>query len=492
MGYEDLEPDKETKIIYKEKIYTYNEILSNIDEVVESIACLELNRQSVIGLLLERSPWQIFCMMAILKSGHVYLPVNRELPEKRINYILSQADADAFIVDKYYYEKTKESAEYNAVKQINNNLIVIERKKDKKLIQEKECRTAYIIYTSGTTGRPKGVVINLRALLNLKCAMQKTFLWEKGKRILSMADYSFDMFVPEGILALSAGLTIVMSDESGIVNPRKMVKLLNKYKPQYMQIVPSALKLIMIADPCFTCLQTLDKLLIGAEKLPDSLFEKIKKFYRGQIFNLYGPTEATVWCSVANLTNERSVHIGRCLSGNSITVMNERNETASPGESGEIIISGRQLAEGYWNDKEQSKKKFFVYGYVRYYKSGDVGFIDRNGNIHCTGRKDEQVKLHGFRIELLEVENIVNRYSGIGDSVATIFETENNQMMLLFYTAIESIDSDSLISFLKKELPSYAVPSRLICVTKMEYNSNGKKDRKKMIEKYLQGGINHG
>lgn len=174
------------------------------------------------------------------------------------------------------------SASLHRVKLISDDLVFIFMKEymPKTFFQND---IAYIIYTSGTTGNPKGAAIGRNALISLKESLQKALSLENGKKILSLADYSFDMFVPEEVPALSWGLTVIMADSMDVINPRRLKKLLLEYQPHYIQIIPSALKLLMLVDPILFSLKSVDKLILGAEMLPYLLFKKVKDCFHGEI-----------------------------------------------------------------------------------------------------------------------------------------------------------------------------------------------------------------
>ena len=481
----NLLPRKNATIIIKEMKYLYDDIMKCVSEIETNIIKFTNHTEHLIGLLLKRSQWQIICPLAILKSNCVYMPINVIWPIERIRYVLDQSNAGILILDKEIYEQ------YGQVLKLTESYII----QEELVIAKRQCiqinseidlkELAYIIYTSGTTGFPKGVAISKKSLENFSQAYYNSLRLESNKTILSTADYSFDMFIPEGILAMNWGMTVILAERQDIINPRRIVKLLKIYKPQYMQIVPSSLKLIMFVDPDLHSLKSIEKLIMGAEKLQPKLFSEIKKRFKGNLFNLYGPTETTVWCCMADLTNDNEVNIGYELPGCIINILDENNQGVSNDQVGEICIGGSQVAYKYWNNEDESNKNFYYIGDDKYYRSGDLGYRDEKGKIYCLGRKDKQVKINGYRVELHEIEEVACGYKGVKEAIATLIEEPEEQLILFLLTNC-GFQKRVFWEYLRRYLPYYEMPSRIILIDKLYYNYNGKIDRKEIIQKYYK------
>lgn len=486
MNINCLMPIHGASIYYQGIKYDYDRICHQVEAISQSVNCICEDRKRIIGLLIPRSVWQIYAILGVLKSGNVYIPINTVLPKNRIQYILHHSGAEIVLIWKDLFSDMSFSKEYEIIGNINDDIYVVQKKQrivsDNK--EEELDELAYIIYTSGTTGLPKGVAICMESLCNLKKAYQGKIGCTRYESIVSLADYSFDMFIPEGILALSYGMSVILADSGDIINPRKIVKMLSLYCPQYMQITPSALRLIHFVDHNFSCLKSLKAILVGAEAFPEELFGALKENFEGQICNLYGPTEATVWCSCANLTKENEVHIGKELDGCNIKILDHNSVELSEEKPGEICISGIQVAAGYWRARKEDEDRFVNKAGEVIYKTGDIGYKDSDGNIHYIGRKDDQIKLHGYRIETLEIETIMKKYPFVVDGVAAVDRENCMQQLVVFLIIRKGFEQNKFIDFLKQYLPPYAVPSRVVYVPKLEYSFNGKADRNKMLKIY--------
>lgn len=479
MKSEKLEvfPQLDTSILWREKNYEYEEIVKRINIIKTIFNNLGIEENSLIGLLLERSEWQVICPISVLDYNCGYVPLNISWPVERIRKILKQTNPSVIIIDKQKYIENKKDIRNYKCKIVYENIAILVRGKYEK--NKKLKNVAYIIFTSGTTGEPKGVVISRSALQRFKENYENRMLLQRGKSILSLAEYSFDMFVPEGILALSWGIKIVLAETMDIINPRRIERILLNHKPDYMQITPSALNLIFTIDTELSGLKSISKLMVGAERFPEELFIKTKRYFKGNIYNLYGPTEATVWCCGGNITNDKYVNIGVELGDCKVAIIDE--ERKEDCEKGEICISGMQLADGYWNNEEETKNKFYFVNGERFYRSGDIGYRDKDGKIICLGRKDDQIKLHGYRIELAEIESITRKIEGVVDALASV-AGEEEEKLILFLIVNEQFKEVDFWDDLGKSLPAYEMPVKYFLVDEFAYSENGKINRKKMIE----------
>lgn len=468
-----------TNIIWKGKVYGHKDIEEKIDALKSVILGLKINGSSLVGLLVPRSEWQVICPVAVLECSCAYIPLNIAWSKERIQSILNCTIPEILIVDKAWGEENGMLFHGYSCRGGLGSLAVFVKRERVKNPAAKDL--AYIIFTSGTTGSPKGVMISRRALQSFKESFEKMMLPEKGKSILSLAEYSFDMFVPEGILALSWGLNVIMAETMDIVNPRRAERMLLRYKPDYMQVTPSALSLISVIDPGLSCLASISKLMVGAESFPEDLFEAVKRNFKGSIYNLYGPTEATVWCCGGDITGDKRVNAGQELEGCEIAIIGEEGEEKGSREKGEICIAGAQLAEGYWDNEEEDGKKFFYIKNKKFYRSGDTGYRDEEGKITCLGRMDDQIKLHGYRIELGEIESVSRKFAGVADAVAAVDHRPGEKRLVVFLTVNDQFEEERFWRHLEEWLPAYEIPAECICVKKFVYSENGKVNRQKMI-----------
>lgn len=475
-------PKPGTNIIWRGQVHSYENITERIDALKSIIRSLKTKGSSLVGLLVPRSEWQIICPIAVLECNQAYVPMNMAWPIERIRNILDCTAPATVIADKAFSEESPQLFQGYSCQGACGSLAVFAKEGHGKGAAIKDI--AYIIFTSGTTGSPKGVAISRDALQSFKESFGRMMELEEGKRILSLAEYSFDMFVPEGVLALSWGLDIIMAEPLDIINPRRIVRMLLGHRPDYMQITPSALGMISMIDPGLDSLASISKLMVGAESFPENLFATVKRGFKGAIYNLYGPTEATVWCCGGEITRQGRVHVGKELEGCEIAIIGEDGQETGSLEEGEICIAGAQLAEGYWDNEEENGKKFFYLRGKRFYRSGDIGYRDKTGRISCLGRKDDQIKLHGYRIELGEIESVSRRFDGVVDALAAVDSRADRKRLVVFLIADGQFEEERFWTYLEGQLPAYGIPEACIRVNGFAYSENGKADRKKMLEEF--------
>ncbi|MFM2290586.1 MAG: hypothetical protein RIS29_399, partial [Bacteroidota bacterium] len=436
-----------------------------------------------IAVFMERSDELVFTLLGILKAGAAYLPINIILPDERISYMLDDSRSEILLTDTAFLTRVKglNKAEIN-ISSVQKILQSNTPNYCPRLHIDRN-QLAYIIYTSGSTGRPKGVAIEHQSVLNLIEGVYNQTLLHTVESILCLTTYSFDIFVVESWLALCKGVSLIMADKESVQNPEMVASLINTYHIQSSQFTPSRLQWMMLSEEGKKSLASLKVILIGGEPFTPALYTSLKQITEAEIFNMYGPTETTVWSSVCHVKSEKSITIGTPIQNNDFYILNPQNKLCEKGVKGEIAIGGLSLARGYFMNEQLSSERFIYSADVpgeRIYLTGDIGEILPNGELQCYGRVDNQVKIHGYRIEIGEIEAIICEYTNIKEC-AVLPQTVDDRIELIAYFVVNKSDTmielDDLKKFLLSKLPGYMIPYQFVGIASMPLNNNGKIDK---------------
>ena len=320
-------------------------------------------------------------------------------------------------------------------------------------------------------------MISYTALENFIKGIKDILKLERGKSIICMTIETFDIFLLESVIPLLLGMTVILTTDQEYKNPKSIIKYIREYSIPLIQITPSRMLMLIKFDKELSFLKNVEVIILGGEVLDISLLKKVQNSTSALIYNFYGPTEATIWCSYSDLTRSDYVHIGKAMLNNKLVVFNSDRTVTDVGNVGEIFIFGKSLADGYWKDKKLTDDYFisFPKGEIGY-KTGDLGFQTKEGNIVYVGRSDNQIKYRGYRIELEEIEHHINQYHEIKQSV--VIYQEEEQILKAYFISDKIIDLQKLKEFLKQKIPSYMIPGQIFQVKNLNYNANGKLVRK--------------
>ena len=470
----------------------------NIDAVIcgsKKVSYVELNERSnqcarlfrkntnkenpTILLLLGRTEKLIMALLGCLKLGATYIPVDPDYPRERIDYIVKDSDVDLLVTDKNFGE------EFNLDCPILElNYQWEELSKDNLHVNICPDQDVYRIYTSGSTGKPKGVRIPYKALTNFVLAMTHELPMNDFNVVLNLTTVSFDIFAVETFLPLISGKTIVLAQESEQLDMTVLAELVINNKIDFLQMTPSRANMFLNYCKNNTILSDVKVVLLGGEVVPNSLVDRIKINSQARIYNVYGPTETTVWSSISELTNKCQVDAGHFISNTQGYILNSKNKLQPIGGIGELCISGEGLSNGYVNQSENNIDNFIPNPYrpgQLMYKTGDLAYFEE-GCIHILGRIDSQVKVRGYRVELEEVENSINKLDHIMEAAVKVQKDEQNEILVCFYVSKSEMPHDWFRSELGRTLPDYMVPSYFERIEKIPYTPNGKIDRNKLPE----------
>lgn len=469
-------------LVFKEKTLTYQELNKRSNQLARTLRNKGTGKNCIVGIMAKRSLEMIIGLLAIIKAGGSYLPIDPDYPESRITYMLDDSKTRVLITQKDLYNKIHFDGELVDI----NNEDYYDKDSSNLQIINIPTDLVYVIYTSGSTGRPKGVMIEHKALSNFIKGVTEVISFTSNSTILALTTISFDIFVLETLLALAKGIKIVLADEEQQRDPKLLSEVITNSNVDMLQITPSRLKILMSSPKNLVCLRNLKVIMIGGEQLPQKLLDELKKVTSARIYNMYGPTETTVWSTIKDLTNCKEINIGKPIANTQIYIVDNENKLVDVGQEGEICISGDGLARGYFNRPELTSEKFIQNPFRKgnlMYKTGDIGKCFPDGDIECLGRIDYQVKIRGYRIELEEIENQLSKVSGIKDSVVIAKENSyGDNYLVAYYISNRELAVAEINSHLNRNLPEYMIPSIYIRLDFLPMTPNGKIDRKALPE----------
>ena len=451
--------------------WTYQNLFQEINKAAGALISAGVKKGSIVAVRLKRSEKLFIYLMALLKIGAAYLPINYNEPRQRQDYFLSDSGAGFILSDEKY--------------QGRNNIHVLSIKQlalfRKQLLNIKTAKPslAYIIYTSGSTGLPKGVKINHSALINFIFGIKEKLNLKPGQKILAATNFSFDIFFLETIAALCQGMTVVLCGENENSDPSRLKEIIQERAVELVQFTPSHLESLLTGQMDLLWLKNIKKIFVGGENFPESLLRKLQKISRAKIYNLYGPTETCIWSSVADLSREKKVQLGKPLLNTEIFVLDEQRKICPPGVIGEIYIGGAGLAEAY-TDREATVTSFLPNPFnpkKRVYRTGDFGYFSNAGELFYSGRRDRQIKISGRRLDISEIENCIQKIAGVEQVYVKNFSLEKSLTDLVaYYQTREKVSAEQIRISLQQVLPEYMIPDQFIAVENFPLNSNGKLD----------------
>lgn len=455
-------------VISDGRVWTYQELNKRANQFARLLISRGVRPGDRVGLLLDRSAETYAAVLAVMRAGASFVPLATAFPEERMKLIIDDANVGLVISIDAYAARVKQlpvpfvlldkvSAEIDAQSDAVLHVGLAPFGADE---------TCYILYTSGTTGRPKGVVVTHRSFCNFIRVAAKSYGYRPGDRIYQGMTIAFDFSSEEIWVPFVAGASVVPSPGPLTLVGEELADFLRAHDITCMACSPTLLSSIESDVP------SLRALLVGGEACPHSLVVRWSKPGR-QILNTYGPTEATVTATMAYLTPDRPVTIGAPLPTYSIVIIDPTEAALTePGELGEIGIAGIGVAEGYLNRPDLTEQKF-IPDFLdlpnnpskRIYRTGDLGRINKEGEIEYRGRIDTQVKIRGYRIELGEIEAVLLDQPAIAQASVTTWEIEPGRVELVAYYASKvgspPMSRSDIATELKRRLPDYMVPSYL-------------------------------
>jgi amino acid adenylation domain-containing protein len=457
-----------------------------------------VTRDTPVAVAMERSAELVVALLAVLKSGGAYVPVDPAYPEQRRAFMIEDSGALVVLTQARLRATLPDGPTVLAVDEIWPELE--EGTPEERATSES---LAYIIYTSGSTGTPKGAMIEHRSIVN-------RLLWQHGYLglqaddvVLQKTPYSFDVSVWEFFSPLLAGATLVMARPEGHKDPAYLVEAIRRHGVTTVHFVPSMLQAFLGEAEAGTCV-SLRRVVCSGEALSPVLRDRFFEALPVELYNLYGPTEAAVDVSATRCVRGSpswTVPIGRPVANTRLYVLDDRLRPVPIGVPGELYIAGLQVGRGYLNRPDLTAERFLEDPFVRngarrLYRTGDLCRFLPDGQIEYLGRLDHQVKIRGFRIELGEIETALEALGGVRQAVVAVKEVTPGDQALVAYLTSEnggSPDTASLRAALARSLPEYMIPQHWVTLPEMPLTASGKVDRKALPapERTVRAGEEH-
>ena len=440
-----------------------------------------VKQKDVIGIMLNRSPEMIIGLVAILKCGATYLPIDPEYPAERITYMLKNSETKLVLVNNNTEKFVPSNCGKINIKDIEN------KNKENLNLKINGDSLVYLIYTSGSTGKPKGVQITNKNLNNFIKGMKKEIDFNPNKTMVSVTTICFDIFGLEMWCSLTSGQTLVVANESEQTMPVLLNKLCLENNVNMIQTTPSRYSVLFEDTQNLKFLKNITEILVGGEAVNDKILANMKKYSKAKIYNVYGPTETTIWSTMKELTNEEKITVGKPIANTQCYILNKNHKLLPINMPGELYIGGDGVSNGYLKRDDLNEEKFIKPPFIKnskIYNTNDLAYFTEEGEIVHLGRTDYQVKIRGFRIELGEIENAIEKNEKVNQAVVVKRKLKNGHYALIaYYTIMEDVEvSNELKQSLNKELPQYMVPQYFVKIEKMPHTPNGKIDRKALPE----------
>ena len=464
----------------------YAELNRKANRLAHHLIARGVKPETLVPLCLERSHDMIISILAILKAGGAYVPIDPEYPDERIDYMLGDTAAPLLITTGAHLDRLARIYTGGLLNLSDTDLLTTEPEHNPGVAIEPG-NLAYVIYTSGSTGQPKGAMNEHRALVNRLWWAQDYFRLTPEDSVLQKTTYSFDVSVWELLWPLMAGARLVFARPGGHRDSDYLRALIDEEGITLLHFVPSMLSLFAGSLQAGDC-GGLKKILCSGEALtPAQVRFCQEKLPTAELHNLYGPTEAAidVTCYSIGAAYEGLVPIGRPVANTSIYILDKTGRLVPLGIPGELHIGGIQVARGYLNRDELTAEKFIANPYKygeRLYRTGDLARWLPDGNIEYLGRLDHQVKIRGYRIELGEIEATLERHGQVDQAVVLARTAAEGKELLACIVGDAALELNALRAWLGESLPDYMVPAYFIRLDEMPLTSNGKADRKKLLQ----------
>ncbi|MGH7824201.1 MAG: amino acid adenylation domain-containing protein [Candidatus Binatia bacterium] len=482
-------------VIFKDRQLTYRELNERANALAHKLAALSVGAESLVGICVERSPEMLVGVLAVLKAGAAYIPLDPSYPDERLRTILSDARPGALLTQRHLLSRLPnptppviflDDQASHAREQAKNNLA----------IELTSANLAYVIFTSGSTGKPKGVLVSHGSLVNHAVAMGGLYELRPSDRVLQFASFSFDVAAEEIVPTWLAGGTVVLWPVASGVAPIKYfldfvedqrITILNLPASYWHEWV---LELAQVKIP-----STIRLVVVGSDKVLSEKFSIWQKTIgeRVRLCNAYGPTETTITAtlyepSAATQGSTDCLPIGRPIGNTRAYVLDESLNRVPAGAPGELHIGGAGLARGYLNLSQLTAEKFIPDPFSkrrgdRLYRTGDLVRRLPDGNLEFLGRTDDQVKIRGYRIETGEIETALHQYPEVQSAVVIAREDEPGERQLVAYCVGKNgarLSPDMLRRFLRARLPKYMVPRAFVPLKQLPLTSAGKVDRRQL------------
>jgi amino acid adenylation domain-containing protein len=475
---------------------------SNLNEKANHLAALlqtyNIGTGDFVGLLVKRSPELIICLLAILKVGAAYVPLNLTDPVTRTLTIIDSARIKFIITNTGHDLDLKSNTEKLNIEQLIKHSHHLQVRCNNIVIRSTD--PAYIIFTSGTTGTPKGVLVNHKSVINTIEWVNKTFGISHNDKLLWITNLSFDLSVYDIFGLLAAGGIIRIVSEEDRIDPNKLYNLLLNEGVTFWDSAPQCLQQLTSffnkkGNP--SSYNSLRLVFLSGDWIPLSLPKGITSFFPSAVVvGLGGATEASIWSNYFIIDkiqpDWKSIPYGKPIQNTRYYILDDNLDHCDIQQPGNLYIGGDCLTMGYYNDRVLTSSKFIPDPYNpghSLYLTGDKAKWLVDGTIEFLGREDEQVKIRGYRVEMGEIKNAVLQNKVIKDAIALPEKSDRyNIRVILFITTFDNrkLEVNELKRELRGNLPEYMIPSQILQLDEFPTTSNGKVDTKMLLSEYIK------
>lgn len=497
-------------VVFEDQQLTYSELNIVTNQLARYIQRIYLDKTKeaikpdvLIVICIERSLEMLIAILAILKAGAAYMPMDPEFPVERIRYILEDTQTPIVLTRSGLIQ------ELSSINPTIQWLALDQKSYEKEQVDNlaninTPSDLVYVIYTSGTTGKPKGVMNTHRGLVNRLTWMQDKYQLTQADGILQKTSFTFDVSVWEFLWPLLNGARLVIAKPREHKEPVQLLQTIQKAKVTVLHFVPSMLGVFLDQDNLSHYCSTVRLIFCSGEPLRVVDKDRCLLKLSAELHNLYGPTEAAIDVTYWDCRQPSSstVPIGKPISNTQLYILDTDLQPVSLGVIGELYIGGAGVARGYLNQPKLTAERFIpnpfasesdkAKGYTRLYKTGDLVRQLSDGNLQYIGRIDNQIKLRGYRIELEEIESVLSQFPAIKQTVVSTALREqksdtgnhdqplkeDNQYLVAYYVSEQPLESEQLRQFLSAKLPSYMIPVVFMHLADLPLTMNGKVDRK--------------
>ena len=479
-------PDK-TAVIADNVKLTYTGLNENANRVAWSLIDGGVQVDEMVGVMVPRTVFAYAAREGVLKAGGAFMPLAPDYPDDRVSYILENSGAKHVVTTAALAKERQALFDSAGVTVHELEDMLKSEKTDNPETGVKPENLCYCIYTSGSTGKPKGVMIEHHSLVNFvhhdPINVQSCEFVDNMTVSLALAALTFDVSVLEESLGLYHGGTVAMATDEEINNPVLLAEMMKKNGVDVMKCTPSYMNNMLDVPQVAKVLCQMKAIDIGAEAFPAPLYDKMRRAgITAKIHNGYGPTEATITTSIDYLTSNK-ITIGKPLCNTKVVMLDKFDHELPADVPGELTILGECVGRGYVANEKLNSEKFITFNGLPAYRSGDLARWGRDGKIYFMGRMDNQVKLRGLRIELDEIENVMNSYPSVTRSVVIVKDSEQTgQYLCAYFAAGVKVNTEELAAHMGKSLAKYMVPSVFVQLDAIPLTANGKVDKKALPE----------
>lgn len=466
---------------------TYTDLNQQANALAHILIAHGVTPNAVVGVYMERTATLVVGLLAILKAGAAYMPLDPNQPAERLATMIADANPALLLTD----ETLRATILTDSVPMVDvSSLTTLGATAEAPMVDVSGEALAYVMYTSGSTGTPKGVQIPHRAVVHFLCGMQAQLGITATDVMVAVTTFAFDISVLELFLPLTVGAKVVIASREVVADGVALGMLVAQSGATIMQATPAGWRLLLAAgwqgQAEFT-------ILCGGEALPTDVAEALLP--RSQrLWNLYGPTECTIWTTIAEITEAEEITIGRPLPNTQAYVLDAHLRPVPIGVPGTLYIGGVGLARGYRNRPELTAARFIPNPFsqepgARLYNTGDIARYRSDGDLLFLGRNDSQVKLRGYRIELGEIESTLTRHPQVAAAVVLLRDVIPNEPALVAYLVSQAgspFTPHEIRAFLRVLLPDYMIPTYFVTVEHFPLSAAGKIDRKALPTPILE------